>query len=81
MGCSPVGLFTIQSALLLGELLDMIRDGKFDMTSLISHHAPLEDAADMYRHWHDQQNDYTKIVLKPDLAKGAIQSHKEMEHA
>jgi threonine dehydrogenase-like Zn-dependent dehydrogenase len=55
-----------------GELLDMIQGGKFDMTSLISHHAPLEDAADMYRHWHDQQNDYTKIVLKPGLAKGAI---------
>ena len=64
-----------------GELLDMIQGGKFDMTSLISHHAPLEDAADMYRHWHDQQNEYTKIVLKPGLAKGTIQSHKEMEHA
>lgn len=69
-----------------GDLLDMIRGGQFDMTSLISHHAPLEDAAEMYRHWHDQQNDYTKIVLKPGLAKGAIQSHaigsnREMEHA
>ncbi|MBB6425357.1 zinc-dependent alcohol dehydrogenase [Sphingopyxis sp. JAI128] len=64
-----------------GELLDMVRDGKFDMVSLISHHAPLEDAADMYRHWHDEQNLYTKIVLKPGLKKGAIEGRQEMAHA
>jgi threonine dehydrogenase-like Zn-dependent dehydrogenase len=64
-----------------GELLDMIRDGKFDTVSLISHHAPLEDAADMYRHWHDEQDLYTKIVLKPGLKKGAIEARQEMEHA
>jgi hypothetical protein len=23
----------------------------------------------MYRHWHDEQDTYTKIVLKPDMAK------------
>jgi hypothetical protein len=26
----------------------------------------------MYRHWHDEQNDYTKIVLKTAMAKGDI---------
>ena len=26
----------------------------------------------MYRHWHDEQNNYTKIVLKPGLAKGDV---------
>ena len=26
----------------------------------------------MYRHWHDEQNDYTKIVLKPAMAKGEV---------
>ena len=54
-----------------GDLLKMIQEGKFDTTSLISHHASLEDAADMYRHWHDDQNEYTKIVLKPGMAKAA----------
>ena len=64
-----------------GELLKMIQDGKFDTTSLVSHHAALEDAAEMYRHWHDEQNDYTKIILKPGLEKGAVQARKECEHA
>ncbi|MGQ2932751.1 MAG: zinc-dependent alcohol dehydrogenase [Sphingopyxis sp.] len=64
-----------------GDLLEMIQAGKFDTVSLISHHASLEDAADMYRHWHDEQNLYTKIVLKPGLAKGAVSARQEMEHA
>ena len=64
-----------------GELLDMIEAGKFDTVSLISHHASLEDAAEMYRHWHDEQDLYTKIVLKPGLAKGAVSARQEMEHA
>ena len=42
----------------------MIEQGKIDTTFLISHHAPLEDAPEMYRHWHDEQDEYTKIVLK-----------------
>jgi hypothetical protein len=32
----------------------------------------------MYRHWHDEQNDYTKIVLKPDMAKGDVKTTKEL---
>lgn len=64
-----------------GDLLSKIRDGKFDTVSLISHHAPLEDASDMYRHWHDEQDLYTKIVLKPGWKKGAIAARLEMAHA
>ncbi|MCY7280761.1 MAG: glutathione-dependent formaldehyde dehydrogenase, partial [Sphingomonas bacterium] len=63
------------------DLLDMIGEGKVDTTFLISHHASLEDGPEMYGHWHDEQNDYTKIVLKPELAKGDIKtSIKEMDH-
>lgn len=51
------------------ELLGMIEEGKLDTTFLISHRASLEDAPKMYRHWHDEQNDFTKIVLKPELSK------------
>ena len=73
-GQTPVQKYT-------GDLLNMIQDGQFDTTSLVSHHAPLEDAADMYRHWHVEQNDYTKIILKPGLEKGAIRTKSEIEHA
>ena len=35
----------------------------------------------MYRNWHDKQNEYTKIVLKPGLAKGDVQTVREIEYA
>jgi threonine dehydrogenase-like Zn-dependent dehydrogenase len=54
------------------QLLEMIGEGKIDTTFLISHHASLEDGPDMYRHWHDDQNAYTKIVLKPGMAPGPV---------
>jgi threonine dehydrogenase-like Zn-dependent dehydrogenase len=54
-------------------LLDMIEQGKVDTTFLISHHASLENGPEMYKHWHDEQNSYTKIVLKTALAKGRIE--------
>lgn len=49
-------------------LLEMIGEDKVDTTFLISHREPLEKAAEMYRHWHDEQDTYTKIVLKPEMA-------------
>ena len=56
----------------LKPLLKLIEEGKIDTTFLISHRAPLEQAAEMYRHWHDEQDTYTKIVLKPEMAKQRI---------
>src|SRR5690349_8094098 len=52
----------------LKPLLEQIEQGKIDTTFLISHHAPLEQAAEMYKNWHDDQNEYTKIVLKTEMA-------------
>jgi len=52
----------------LKPLLALIEEGKVDTTFLISHHAPLEQAPEMYTHWHDDQNAYTKIVLKTEMA-------------
>jgi threonine dehydrogenase-like Zn-dependent dehydrogenase len=64
------------------QLLEMIGEGKIDTTFLISHRASLENGPEMYRHWHDEQNDYTKIVLKPEMAKGEVkESVREVEHA
>lgn len=46
-------------------LLEMILDGKIDTTFLISHRMPLEEAAEGYKIFKEQQNDVTKVVLKP----------------
>jgi threonine dehydrogenase-like Zn-dependent dehydrogenase len=65
----------------LKPLLDLIEQGKIDTTFLISHHAPLEQAPEMYKHWHDDQDEYTKIVLKPEMATPRQeQQQKEPSH-
>ena len=46
-------------------LLDMIMEGKIDTTFLISHRLPLEEAPRGYKNFHDNQNEWTKVVLKP----------------
>jgi threonine dehydrogenase-like Zn-dependent dehydrogenase len=53
------------------KLLDMIGEGKLDTTFMISHRASLEDGPAMYKHWHSDQNEYTKIVLKPGMERMA----------
>ena len=50
------------------RLLDMILEGKLDTTFLISHRLDLEDAAQGYKMFKEQQNDVTKVVLKPRSA-------------
>ncbi len=51
----------------LKDLLEKIEDGTLDTTFMISHRLPLEDAARGYKCFHDEQNDWTKVVLKPDM--------------
>jgi threonine dehydrogenase-like Zn-dependent dehydrogenase len=46
-------------------LLRRIGEGEIDTTFLISHRLPLEEAATGYRNFHDNQNDWTKVVLCP----------------
>jgi threonine dehydrogenase-like Zn-dependent dehydrogenase len=60
-------------------LLEMIGEGKIDTTFLISRRASLEEGPEMYRHWQDERNDYTKIVLKPEMAKASAK--RELEDA
>jgi threonine dehydrogenase-like Zn-dependent dehydrogenase len=48
----------------LPRLLDLIREGKLDTTFLISHRLPLEEAAEGYRKFSEEQNETTKVVLK-----------------
>lgn len=55
------------------QLLEMIGEGQIDTTFLISHRLPLEDAVEGYRMFKEKQNETTKVVLKPDWNKGAVQ--------
>ena len=49
------------------KLLEMIGEGKLDTTFMISHREPLSRAAELYAKWHDEQDSYTKIILKPGM--------------
>lgn len=49
-------------------LLNAILEGKIDSTFLISHRLDLERAPDGYKMFHDNQNEVTKVVLKPGLS-------------
>jgi threonine dehydrogenase-like Zn-dependent dehydrogenase len=53
------------------KLLQMIGEGELDTTFLISHRLPLEDAPKGYKMFKEQQNEVTKVVLKPDWQKEA----------
>jgi len=50
------------------KLLHMILAGDIDTTFLISHRLPLEEAAKGYKMFKEQQNEVTKVVLKPGVA-------------
>lgn len=47
------------------DLLNRIMERQIDTTFLISHRLPLEEAAEGYRNFRDNQNEWTKVVLKP----------------
>jgi len=53
-------------------LYTAIAEGKVDTTFMISHRLGLEEGPDAYRKWHDDQDNYTKIVLKPGMAGGKL---------
>jgi len=54
------------------DLLRRIQDGTLDTTFLISHRLPLEDAARGYANFLTNQNDWTKVVLKPGATREAL---------
>ena len=55
----------------LRPLLDLIGEDKLDTTFLISHRMPLEDAPKAYDMFKNQQNEVTKVVLKPGMTVAA----------
>ncbi len=53
------------------DLLRRIGDGELDTTFLISHRLPLEEAPAGYDNFANNQNDWTKVVLKPGMKAAA----------
>lgn len=53
------------------DLLGKIEDGTLDTTFLISHRLPLEKAADGYKCFKEEQDTWTKVVLKPGMETAA----------
>lgn len=53
----------------LKDLLRRIEEGEIDTTFMISHRLPLEEAAKGYENFKSNQNDWTKVVLKPGMAR------------
>lgn len=51
-------------------LLEKIEDGTLDTTFLISHRLPLEDAARGYKCFREEQDSWTKVILKPGMEQG-----------
>jgi threonine dehydrogenase-like Zn-dependent dehydrogenase len=49
----------------LPQLLEMILEGKVDLTDIISHRLPLNQAPDGYKHFKNDQDEWTKVVLLP----------------
>lgn len=47
------------------DLLRRVLEGEIDTTFLISHRLPLEEAPAGYKNFRDNQNEWTKVVLKP----------------
>ncbi len=50
------------------DLLRRIQEGELDTTFMISHRLPLEEAPRGYDNFANNQNDWTKVVLKPGTA-------------
>ena len=53
-------------------LYELIAEGKIDTTFMISHQGGLDDGPELYKKWHDEQDSYTKIVLKPGASPGIL---------
>ncbi len=49
------------------DLLRRIQEKEIDTTFLISHRLPLEEAPLAYKNFRDNQNEWTKVVLRPGL--------------
>lgn len=47
------------------KLFDMIVNGEFDPTEIVTHRVPLDQASDAYKIFNDKEDGCIKVVLKP----------------
>jgi S-(hydroxymethyl)glutathione dehydrogenase / alcohol dehydrogenase len=57
----------------IDELLNLVATGQIVLDDVISHRAPLEDAAEMYKIFNNKEDDCVKVVLKPGMKSGSPQ--------
>ena len=50
----------------LAPLLERIQKGEIDPSFIISHRLSLEDAPSGYKNFHSDQDEWTKVVLRPN---------------
>ena len=50
----------------LAPLLERIQKGEIDPSFIISHRLSLEDAPTGFKNFHDDQDEWTKVVLRPN---------------
>ncbi len=48
-----------------GRLRDLIVAGRARPSTIVSHHLPLNDAPDAYRHFDARRDGYLKVILQP----------------
>jgi threonine dehydrogenase-like Zn-dependent dehydrogenase len=47
------------------ELRDLIHDGKANPAWIVSHHLPLDEGPDGYKHFDARDDGWTKVILHP----------------
>ncbi|WP_223701557.1 zinc-dependent alcohol dehydrogenase [Sutcliffiella deserti] len=47
------------------KLFNMIREGEFDPTEIVSHKMPLDKASDAYKIFNDHEDECVKVILQP----------------
>ena len=65
----------------LPKLLQLIEDRKIDPSFVITHVAPLEKGADLYKTFRDKEDGCIKVVLKPGMTDMPTLKVKETAHA
>ncbi len=55
-------------------LRDLIIAGKAKPSFIVSHRLPLNAAPDAYKHFDERGDDYTKVILKPEMASARARS-------
>ncbi len=65
----------------LAKLMRLAEDGTIDPSFVITHVAPLEKGADLYKTFRDKEDGCIKVVLKPGMTEPSTTARQETAHA